>query len=103
MREPLAIGGFLPLETVYAFDPVPAELGADARHAGARLAGPALDGVPARRRRHVEYMAFPRMSALAEVVWTPAAAKDYADFTARLGTHLERLGILDVNFRKPRP
>jgi N-acetyl-beta-hexosaminidase len=40
------------------------------------------------------------MSALAEVVWTPASARDYADFRARLETHLRRLKALDVNFRK---
>ena len=46
-------------------------------------------------------MAFPRMSALAEAVWTPLERKDYADFSTRLVTHLARLTILDVNFRPP--
>ena len=46
-------------------------------------------------------MAYPRMCALAEVVWTPAAMKDYANFRARLTTHLRRLEALDVNFRRP--
>ena len=49
--------------------------------------------------QHVEYMAFPRLCALAEVTWTPGAAKDYADFTRRLETHLKRLSMLDVNYR----
>ncbi len=97
-REPLAIGGFLPLETVYAFEPVPAELEPEfARHIlGAQvqlwteyLAGP----------KQVEYMAFPRLTALAEVVWTPVARKDYQDYLARLAVHLRRLQALDVNFR----
>jgi hexosaminidase len=51
--------------------------------------------------KHVEYMAFPRACALAEVVWTPAAAKNFADFSVRLTTHLQRLGIVDVNYRAP--
>jgi hexosaminidase len=96
--EPLAIGGFLPLEKVYAFDPVPAELDPDAaRHVlGAQgqiwteyIKGP----------KRVEYMTFPRLVALAEVVWTPPDRKDLADFTARLETHLRRLSALDVSYR----
>jgi hexosaminidase len=46
-------------------------------------------------------MAFPREAALAEVLWTPPARRDFADFTARLTTHLDRLRALDVNFRPP--
>jgi hexosaminidase len=98
--EPIAIGGFLPIETVYAYDPVPAGLSpADARHVlGAQGQ---LWTEYMKDPRKVEYMAFPRMCALAEVVWTRAALKDYADFTARLGAHLGRLEALDVNVRRP--
>jgi hexosaminidase len=97
-NEPIAIGGFLPLETVYGFDPVPAEiepqnvrhiLGAQGQVWTEYMKDP----------RKVEYMAFPRMSALSEVVWTPAERKDFGDFRARLDTHLKRLKVLDVNFR----
>ena len=97
-REPLAIGGFLPLETVYGYEPVPADL--EAQHAkhvlGAQgqvwteyIAGP----------KHAEYMAFPRLTALSEVVWTPKDRKNYPDFLERLKPHLERLQALDVNYR----
>lgn len=44
-------------------------------------------------------MAFPRLCALAEVLWTPRELKDFAAFRARLATHLLRLAILDVNYR----
>jgi len=47
----------------------------------------------------VEYMAFPRISALAEVAWTPAAKRNLDDFKSRLVTQLERLRIQDVNYR----
>lgn len=96
--EPLAIGGFTPIEKVYAFDPMPDSLepqfqkhilGAQAQVWTEYIKTP----------KHVEYMAFPRMSALAEGLWTPLARKDYADFSGRLPTHLERLKVLDVNFR----
>jgi hexosaminidase len=101
-NEPLAIGGFLPLDTVYAFDPVPAELDpASAR----RVLGAQgqLWTEYLKTPKHVEYMAFPRAAALAEVLWTPAARKDVGDFRDRLDTHLQRLNALDVNVRVPRP
>jgi hexosaminidase len=100
-REPLAIGGFLPIDTVYSYEPVPPELepryakhilGAQGQVWTEYIEGP----------KNVEYMAFPRVAALAEVVWTPRERKDFADFMTRLDTHLQRLDALDVNYRKPK-
>jgi hexosaminidase len=100
--EPLAIGGYLPLETVYAFDPVPADL--EPQYATHVLGAQGqvwteYIGTP----KQAEYMAFPRACALAEVVWTPTAAKNLADFLARLDVHGRRLAILDVNYRPTAP
>ena len=96
--EPLAIGGFLPLDSVYTWDPVPAALEPQFH---ARLLGVQAqlwtEYIP--DGRAVEYMAFPRLAALAEVAWTPAARRDLAAFKGRLGTHMERLRVLDVNAR----
>ncbi len=95
--EPLAFGGFTSLEKVYGYNPVPAALtqqqqkhilGAQAQVWTEYI----LDA------SHVEYMALPRMCALAEVVWTPAEQKDYDDFYNRLEEHTRRLKMLDVNF-----
>lgn len=47
----------------------------------------------------VEYMAFPRLSALAEVAWTAADRRSPTELVRRLGTHLDRLDALDVNYR----
>ena len=100
--EPIAIGGFLPLDKVYSFDPMPAELEPEfAKHvigAQAQVWTEYIEGP-----KKVEYMAFPRLTALAEAVWTPLARKDYADYRARLDVHLARLDALDVNYRKPEP
>ncbi len=97
--EPLAIGGFVPLEKVYSYEPVSAEIDAEKAHhvlgAQAQLWTEYIK-TPA----HVEYMAYPRLCALAEVTWTPAARKDYANFTTRLQTHLRRLAELGVNYRR---
>ena len=98
--EPIAIGGFLPLERVYSFDPMPAEL--EPQFAKHIIGGQAQVWTEYMQDpKKVEYMAFPRLTALAEAVWTPLARKDYADYRARLDVHLARLGALDVNFRKP--
>lgn len=101
-REPLAIGGFLPLDTVYAYEPIP----------------PALDSVQAkhvlgtqgqiwteyqRTPKNVEYMVFPRLIALAEVAWTLKEEKNFADFRTRLAAHLARLSVLDVRYRPLTP
>jgi hexosaminidase len=96
--EPPAIGGFLPLDSVYAFEPVPPALGpAEAPHVLGAQGQVWTEYI--RHPKNVEYMAYPRLLAIAEVAWTPRERKDFADFRARLDTHLVRLGILDVNYR----
>ena len=96
--EPLGIGGFLPLEKVYRYNPVPKELSEEqGRHVlGAQ--GQIWTEYIA-KPENVEYMAYPRASALAEVVWTDIENKDYDNFIERLQVHLERLKKLNVNYR----
>ncbi|MCR5709814.1 MAG: family 20 glycosylhydrolase [Bacteroidales bacterium] len=51
-----------------------------------------------------EYQMFPRLCALAEVGWTPQAARDYAGFDSRLaGSHFERMWNMGIRFRIPAP
>ena len=96
--EPLAIGGFTPLDKVYGYDPVPAELEPQyAKHILGAQGQVWTEYIPGPKQ--VEYMAYPRMTALAEVLWTPPERKDYQDFLGRLRTHLRRLDILDVSYR----
>ncbi len=96
--EPLAIGGFVPLEKVYAFDPVPAELSPDE---SARILGTQgqlwSEYMPT--PESVEYMAFPRSTALAEVAWTPRERKDYDGFLRRLKSFEQRWKSRGVSFR----
>lgn len=100
-NEPLAIGGFLPIDTVYAFEPVPAELTSDqAKHILGAQAQLWTEYIPT--PRHAEYMAYPRLTALSEVLWTSKQRRDFADFSRRLPAHLLRLDALDVNYRPPR-
>ncbi|MBI4892462.1 MAG: beta-N-acetylhexosaminidase [Acidobacteria bacterium] len=97
-KEPLAIGGFLPLEKVYSFEPVPAELTPEqGKHILGTQGQAWTEYMPT--PSHVEYMLFPRLTALAEVAWTPAARKDYADFRKRLPGMEQRWKALGVNYR----
>lgn len=98
--EPLAIGGRLPLERVYAFEPVPGELtAAEARHVLGPQANLWTEYV--KTPAHLEYMLFPRLLALAEVAWSPRGARDRASFEARLPAALETLDRLGVHYRIP--
>jgi len=97
--EPESIGGFIPLPTVYAFEPVPADLAMDQRQHILGAQGNVWTEY-IRTPAELEYFAFPRAVALAEVVWSPAEARDYADFQRRLERHLQRLDQLEVNYRK---
>ena len=47
---------------------------------------------------YVEYMAYPRACALAEVDWTPKELKDWDDFVKRMEIHKKRLKELNVNY-----
>ncbi len=94
--EPLAIGGYLPLEKVYSYEPIPEALTKEE----ARYIMGAQGNVWTEYMltpEHVEYMVFPRACAMAEVTWTAPERKDYNDFLQRLSIHLERLKAMGVN------
>ncbi|MBA9079478.1 beta-N-acetylhexosaminidase [Rufibacter quisquiliarum] len=95
--EPVAIGGYLPLEKVYSYNPVPASLTPEeAKH----ILGPQANvwseyiGTP----DHAEHMTFPRASAFAEVAWTAPEKKNFSDFKARLFKHVQHLDKLGVKY-----
>ena len=97
-NEPLAIGGYLPLAKVYAFDPLcPGIDDAHAHHVLGAQAQLWSEYIPTPER--LEYMAFPRLCALAEVLWSSVERQDYAGFLSRLTTHLQHLDALNVNYR----
>ena len=99
--EPLAIGGYLPLDKVYAFDPVPAALTAEqAQHVLGTQCNLWSEYIPT--TSHLEYLLLPRALALAEVGWTPREQLVFSDFRARLALHEARLAALGVNFRPVR-
>lgn len=94
-KEPLAIGGYLPLDKVYSYEPISGPLAEDAGAAAHII------GVQANvwteymtTEDYVEYMLVPRIDALSEIQWSNAG-KDFEGFTARLqhmGTIYNKLG-----------
>lgn len=100
--EPLNIGGYLPLEKVYSFDPVPKELTNE--ESGFIIGGQANIWTEyLKKPENVEYMAFPRMLAISEVLWTQPTNKSFDDFQSRLYEHYQRLDDQKVNYRIPPP
>jgi len=98
-NEPLAFGGLTTLEKVYEFDPIPSHIAADKVHhvlgAQANLWTEYIQS-----EEKAEYMLFPRLCALSEVLWSPKETRDINDFKARLDKHLSRLQLYGINYRK---
>lgn len=95
--EPLAIGGFLPLEKVYEFEPIPEELNdSEANYVLGAQGNVWTEYLPTEDQ--VEYMVFPRILAMSEVVWSSKAKRNYKDFINRVEQFHERLSTLDINF-----
>jgi len=99
-QEPLAIRGLTPLEKVYSFEPVPEMLSAeDAEHILGAQGNVWTEYMAT--TDYVEYMVFPRMLALSEVVWSPPDLRNWEDFVQRLPDHLRYFDALGVNYRQP--
>lgn len=97
--EPLAIGGNLPLQKVYSYEPIPEEL--EKIYHKYILGGQAnLWTEFVKTTDHAEYMVLPRMTALSEVLWSQQEFRDWDDFQQRLPTLLTRFEELDWNYRK---
>lgn len=80
--QPEAIGGYLPLKKVYAYDPVPASLTAEQAKLVYGVQGNLwVEYIPT--PEHVEYMIYPRILALAEVAWSAPERKSWSDFHTR--------------------
>lgn len=95
-REPESIGGYLPLELAYSYEPVEESMPADGLHH--------LKGVQANlwseyitEDSHAEYMYWPRAAAIAETGWSPQGSKDYAGFRERMVRETELLKARGYN------
>ncbi|GGM97690.1 hypothetical protein GCM10010967_34460 [Dyadobacter beijingensis] len=95
--QPVAFGGFTDLAKSYSFEPTPAELSAEE--------GKHILGVQGnvwteymKTPEYVQYMVWPRATALAEVGWTSKEGRNFEDFSKRLEIHKKRLDFLGVNY-----
>lgn len=100
LDEPTAIGGFLPLKKVYSFNPIPYELTEEeGKYIIGAQANVWTEYIPTEKQ--AEYMVFPRILALSEVVWSGPSKdfdRDYPDFFSRVEEFMKRLDVLDINF-----
>lgn len=81
--EPLAIGGYLPIEKTYNYEPMPKELTKEEQqYIKGVQANLWTEYIPVFSQ--VQYMVLPRLGAAAEVQWTDPSKKDYKDFLRRV-------------------
>lgn len=98
-NEPLHIGGETTLRKVYEYDPVPEGLSPSEVGYLIGIQGQLwTEYIPT--TAHLEYMAYPRVCALAERAWSGAGQRDFSEFENRLATHLRRLDIQGINSRR---
>ncbi len=98
-EDSVTIGGYNPIENVYAYEPIPKELNAEQ--------GKYVLGAQANmwteymnNTRKVEYQLFPRITALSEVLWSPKEKRDWKDFERRLPSIFEMLDKQKINYSK---
>lgn len=98
-NEPLAIGGYIPLEKVYSYEPIPTQLNAEQTKyilgAQANIWTEYIN-----TPQQVEYMAMPRMLALSEVLWSKAEAKNYDYFIQKILQQFKTLEKVQCNYAK---
>jgi hexosaminidase len=98
-EDSLTANKYVPLQEVYHYDPISAQLssqeaqyiwGAQGNLWSEYIANPAK----------AEYMLFPRLDALSEILWTPKTKQNYPDFRERLKTQFKRYDLMNINYSK---
>ncbi len=98
-NEPFGIGGYVPIEKVYSFDPIPASLQENEKKH--------IIGVQANlwseyilTNEHLEYMLLPRLAALSEVQWTQIDNKEWSRFLNSLDHQTKIYDVMGYNYAK---
>lgn len=101
--EPVAIGGYFPLNRTYSYEPVADTLNTLglAHHILGVQGNVWTEYIPT--PEILEYRMFPRILAIAETGWSPAAKKDFADFCHRLDNVSVRMDLHNINYHIPQP
>jgi hexosaminidase len=98
-EDSVTIGGYTPVDKVYSYEPVSDSLTPDqAKHVLGAQGNVWTEYIG--NEKKAEYMIFPRMSALSEVLWSPKASRNWSDFEKRLVTQFKRYDLWKVNYSK---
>ena len=98
-KEPVGIGGFLPLEKVYGFEPLEGIPAGAEKHILGVQANLWTEYIAT--EEHLQYMLLPRMLALSEVQWCRPENKDFDAFKAKFSDHgIRILETMGYNYRK---
>lgn len=93
----LAIGGYLPIDMIYRYEPVPDALNAQqSKHILGAQGNVWTEYIS--NEEYLQEMIFPRICALAEVLWSPLDRRDYNSFTSRLQSHFKFLKFNKINY-----
>lgn len=98
-EDSVTIGGFTTVEKVYSYEPVPAVLNKDQVKYVMGAQGNVWTEYM-KNHSKIEYMIFPRMSALSEVLWSPKEKKQWNNFEKRLMVQFERYKLWNANYSK---
>ena len=101
--EPVAIGGYTTLEKTYSYNPTPDTLVATGKAGFIKGVQTNVWSEYMYTTDLMEYRAWPRVIALAEIGWTQLNRKDYKDFERRLNNALVRLDEHGINYHIPQP
>ena len=97
-KEPLSFNAYLPLDKVYSFNPMlPTISGEQQKHILGAQVNVWSEYITSDKQ--AEYMIFPRLCAMSDILWIPKEKKNYSDFLDRLRIHLKRLQKLNTNYR----
>lgn len=98
-NEPIAFGGYTTVEKVYSFNPTPKELSSEeAKYILGAQANLWTEYIET--PSHVEYMIFPRMLALSEVVWGTSNPEKFTNFQNRMIQHFDVFDKKGINYSK---
>jgi len=97
-KEPLAIGGYLPIDSVYAYEPYKGLPESDLKHIIGVQANLWTEFIAS--NEHLEYNLLPRMAALSEVQWCDGDNKDFERFKASMTHSFEIYDILGYTYAK---
>ncbi len=98
-EDSVTIGGYNPVEKVYAYEPIPKELNAEQSKHVLGAQGNVWTEYMGNIAK-VEYMIFPRMSTLSEVLWSPKEQRNWEDFQKRLLVQFKRYDLWKTNYSR---